>query len=72
MLSGLIDGPHVFYSDGSVEEGPLILTDYLHDPQTARQLSLVTGIGSHPGSLDRPDNTWPQAANGSMEVGLLW
>lgn len=48
LLSGLIDGPHVFYSDGSVEEGPLILTDYLHDPQTARQLSLVTGIGSHP------------------------
>lgn len=48
FLSQFVQQPHVYQASESASDQPLILTDYLHDPATARKLSLVSGVWSHP------------------------
>jgi len=48
FLSRRLDGLHSQFVAETTGEHPLILTDWLHDPAKARQLSAVSGIGSFP------------------------
>jgi vitellogenic carboxypeptidase-like protein len=48
FLANRIERPYAYYPEEDVDEGPLNLSDWLHDPLEARRLCAVHGIGMHP------------------------